>query len=141
MNQENIWKNFDFSKSADESAYNLLISQSDQLLKATGGELKMDVDAIDSYKEGDPVKIVAIYTLYVVAPKLGNFRRKILNVVEGESEGRFPVDIYCVIDGREAKGVNKIDFLETVAIMLKSPRVKSSIENLFQQSKQNNKEN
>ena len=99
----------------------------------------MEVQAIDSYSEGEPVKILAIYTLYVVAPKLGNFRRKILSVVEGEADGRFPVDIYCSIDEYTAKSVEKADFLRTIAKILERPRVKASIENLFQQSRHNNK--
>lgn len=136
MSQESIWNSLQFSESKEESAYVLLLTQSELLIEATKGELRMEVEAVDSYIESDPPILVAIYTLYVVAPKLGNFRRKILSVVEGRCEGRFPVDIYCSIDDFKKESVEKADFLDTISRIMARRLVKNSIENLYQQSKE-----
>ena len=136
MNNNNIWGNLNFSESEEESAYNLLLSQSEQLIVATSGELKMEVEAIDSFLDIDPPKPVALYMLYVVAPNLGNFRRKILTVVEGKEEIRFPVDIYCHIDDKKEENISKEAFLDTITRILAKPLVKISIENLYRQSKE-----
>jgi hypothetical protein len=74
--------------------------------------------------------------LYVVAPNLGNFRRKILTVVEGKENGRFPVDIFCHIDEQPDNNVIKDVFLNKITEILKRPLVRASIENLYQQSKE-----
>lgn len=136
MTDKNIWTDLNFSESKEESAYDLLITQSSQLVVATTGELKMDVEAIDSYLDVEPPKPVAVYMLYVVAPNLGNFRRKILTVVEGKEDGRFPVDIFCHIDEKKDENISKENFLDKITEILKRTLVKASIENLFQQSKE-----
>lgn len=136
MSDKNIWSDLNFSESKKESAYDLLLTQSSQLVVATTGELKMDIEAVDSYLDIEPPKLVAVYMLYVVAPNLGNFRRKILTVVEGKEEGRFPVDIYCHIDEKKEENVTKEQFLDKISEILKRPLVKTSIENLYQQSKE-----
>ena len=128
-----------FTASKEESAYDLLLTQSDQLVVATTGELKMDVEAVDSYLDVEPPKPIALYILYVVAPNLGNFRRKILTVVEGKEEGRFPVDIYCHIDDKKDENINKSEFLDKISEILNRKLVSNSIENLFQQSKEYSK--
>ncbi len=136
ITEKNIWEVLDFSEPTEESAYNLLLTQSNSLVDATSGALKMEVEAIDSYLDTEPPKPVALYMLYVVAPYLGNFRRKILTVVEG-IEGRFPVDIYCHIGEKEDKNlkeVTKENFLDKITEILMRRLVKISIENLYQQS-------
>jgi hypothetical protein len=134
--EKNIWENFDFSGKSDVSAYNLLAEQSKELIVATKGVLKMEVDAIDSIIEEGSMKIVALYILYVISPRLGNYRRKILTVIEGKEKsfGRFPVDIYCNIDNKTFSDISEPDFLKTVSEILGSHSVKESIESLFKQS-------
>jgi hypothetical protein len=139
MTDKNIWTKLNFTASKEESAYDLLLTQSDQLVVATTGELKMDVEAVDSYLDVEPPKPIALYILYVVAPNLGNFRRKILTVVEGKEEGRFPVDIYCHIDDKKDENINKSEFLDKISEILNRKLVSNSIENLFQQSKEYSK--
>lgn len=136
MTDKNIWTNLNFSESKEESAYDLLLTQSSQLVVATTGELKMDIEAVDSYLDIEPPKPIAVYMLYVVAPNLGNFRRKILTVVEGKVDGRFPVDIFCHIDEKKDENIPKDKFLDKISEILQRTLVKYSIENLYQQSKE-----
>lgn len=136
MTDKNIWKNLNFSDSKEESAYDLLLTQSSQLVALTKGELKMEVEAVDSYLNVEPPKPIALYMLYVVAPNLGNFRRKILTVVEGEVDGRFPVDIFCHIDEKKDEGITKENFLDKITEILERNLVERSIVNLYQQSKE-----
>jgi hypothetical protein len=139
MTDLNIWENLNFSASKEKSAYDLLLTQSNPLIAATTGILKMEVEAIDSFLDVDPPKPIAVYMLYVVAPHLGNFRRKVLTVIEGKENGRFPVDIHCHIDDKEDKNVGEENFLDKISEILKRTLVKNSIENLFQQSKEYSK--
>lgn len=136
MSDKNIWKNLDFSESSKKSAYDYLLEQSKPLIEATSGELKMDVDAVDAYIDSDPPRLSALYMLYVVAPKLGNFRRKILTVAEYSDEGRFPVDIVCHLDNEKLEQISETDFLDKVEYFMKKSVVKSSIESLYRQSKE-----
>lgn len=140
MDNRNIWTYLNFSESKAESAYDLLLTQTDQLAQATNKELEMEIEVIDSFLESEPIKPVALYIVYVVAPKLGNFRRKILTVVEDKEAGRFPVEIFCHIDDKkEDKRVYKEDFLDKIASILSRPSVKISIENLYRQSREYSK--
>lgn len=141
MTNKNIWTNLNFSESKEESAYDLLLTQSNPLKDATTGELKMEIEAVDSYLDSDPPKPIAVYMLYVVAPNLGNFRRKLLTVIEGKEDGRFPVDIFCHIDEKKDENITKEDFLEKISEILKRTLVKTSIENLYKQSKEYTKTN
>lgn len=135
MHENDIWRQIDFSDKQD-SAYDLLIRQSENLTKATKGELKMQVDAMDAYIDGDPPRPAALYILYVAAPKLGNFRRKILTVSEHSDIGRFPVDIVCHLDkSPKIENVSKDKFISTVEEILARPAVKATIQNLFKLSK------
>jgi hypothetical protein len=134
MKSKDIWENIHFSEKKEESAYDLLNTQSDNLVKATKGELIMQVEAVDAFdeKNGRPA---ALYMLYVVAPNIGNFRRKILTVVENSESGRFPVDIICHLDNSPLqKGITKEQFIETIEEILSRPIVKNSIENLYKMS-------
>ena len=139
MTPQNIWTGLSFSTQKEDSAYDLLVQQSKYLIIATSGELRMEVDAVDSYLDQDPPIPVAVYTLYVVAPNLGNFRRKILTVTEGKAAGHFPVDIFCHIDEKKEEDVLEKDFINKLSAILSRPLVKTSIENLYQQSKEYSK--
>lgn len=141
MENKNIWNGLDFSGKSEESAYDLLKAQAKDLVEATGGILTMEVEAVDSYLDEEPPKPVALYMLYVVAPTLGNFRRKVLTVMEGKYEGRFPVDIFCHIDDKRDVDITKDGFIEKIAEIMSRTLVKTSIENLFKQSKEYLKNN
>ncbi len=135
--ENNIWDKLNFSNRGQKSAFDLLSEQSKYLVNATKGELKMEITAADGYIGEEQPKLAAIYTMYVVAPKLGNFRRKILTVAEYTAEGRFPVDVVVNIDGSaKIPGVTEEEFLKKVKGILSNPIIVASIENLFILSKQ-----
>ncbi|GAA4388946.1 hypothetical protein [Hymenobacter koreensis] len=136
MNQNNIWEKIDFTEQPDESAYDLLAPQAELLSKLTEGVLKMELYAIDSVLGQEPPIPVAVYSLYVVAPHLGNFKRKIIAVLEGRHTGRFPVDIYCEIDQIKDEGIEKDNFVEKVTEIMSREAVKRTIENLYRQSRE-----
>ena len=137
MSEKNIWGTMEFSLGKQKSAFDYLREQAKFLVNATKGELRMEVTAADGYVEEDSLKLAAIYTLYVVAPKLGNFRRKILTVAEYATAGRYPVTIIVNIDGNEKiSGVTEENFITEVEKILSRPLIKISIQNLFIQSKE-----
>ena len=130
-----IWDSFNFTDVQEKSAFDYLSELSAPLIEKTSGFLKMEIEAVDSYLDEEPPKLVALYMLYVVATKLGNYRKKILTVVEYSDKGRFPVDIMCHIGNEKLTEVTSENFVNTVEIILSKPSVKGSIENLFKQSK------
>ena len=124
MAKKNIWGSINFSDKKEKSAYDLLIEQSEGLAEATAGVLKMQVEAIDAFDEKS-WKPVALYMLYVVAPQVGNFRRKILTVYEYSHYGRFPVDIISHLDNSETeKKISKENFIGKIEEILSRPIVK-----------------
>lgn len=137
MSKENIWEGIDF-KNLDSSisAYDYLIDQSVFLENATDNELKMNVERVEAYLDEVPISLVLLTKLFVVAPKLGNFRIKILTVTENKYEGvRFPVDIYCHIDEKKESKVPEETFIDKINEILNRPIVKLTVENLYKQSK------
>lgn len=139
---DNIWNQFSFNEKHQKSALDYLNDLKSGLSKETRGELLLETEAVDSYIDMDPIRIAAIYKLFVVAPKLGNFRRKILSVAEYSELGRFPVDIINHFDNdRKFHDVLEIQFEKKISEILTNPIVKNSIENLFQQSKEHSKRN
>jgi hypothetical protein len=137
---ENIWKKFSFKEKKQKSALDYLNELKPGLTEQTGGELTLDTEAVDAYIDGNPPMPAAIYKLFVTAPKLGNFRRKILTVAEYSDKGRFPVDIFNhFIDNGKQSEISEQDFIKKVSDILTSPIIKNTIENLYQQSVQYNK--
>ncbi len=131
-----IWDNYNFSDVLEKSAFDYLTELSEPLIEKTSGLLKMEVEAVDSYLDEDPPRLVALYILYVVATKLGNYRKKILTVVEYSDNGRFPVDIMNHLGNEKLTGIESTNFESTLESILSKPIVKNSIENLFKQSKE-----
>jgi len=131
-----IWENFNFSDVLEKSAFDYLTELSEPLIEKTSGLLKMEVEAVDSYLDEEPPRLVALYILYVVATKLGNYRKKILTVVEYSDKGRFPVDIMNHLGNEKLTGIEATNFESTLESILSKPIVKNSIENLFKQSKE-----
>ncbi len=140
MSEKSIWDNLNFTESSEKSAYSLLIEQSEYLIEKTSGELRMEVEAVDAYTDEEPPIPAALYMLYVVAPKLGNYRRKILTVTEYSKTGRFPVDIYCHLSNDKMQKIDANNFIDKIEEILSKSIVKSSIENLYRQSKEVEKE-
>jgi hypothetical protein len=137
MDTTDIWKNLNFPEKNNETAYTKLINQSDTLYEKTQRNLKIEVEAIDTYIDiDDEQKLGALYMLYVVAPKLGNFRRKILTVLEFNEIGRFPVEIICNMDNDRIINISEENFLNEVEKVLTKTIVKNSIETLYFQSKE-----
>lgn len=137
---DNIWKKFSFKENKQKSALDYLNELKPGLTEQTGGELSLETEAVNAYVDGNPPKIAAIYKLFVVAPKLGNFRRKILTVAEYSEQGRFPVDLFNHFsDGGQQTDISEKDFMIKVSEILTSPLVKNTIENLYQQSRQYDK--
>lgn len=141
MEQNDVWSKFNFSDKEEKSALVYLHNLKEGLSKKTAGELKMEVTAVDGYIDGNPPKLAAIYTLYIVAPRLGNFRRKVLTVADYSDVTTFPVDIVNHFDGN--KKISKVlekDFLKEIEGIISSQEVKTSIENLFRQSIESGKQ-
>lgn len=136
---EDIWKTFSFTNKEQKSAFDYLLKFKEGLVTQTLGELTVQIDAVDSYIDGNPPRPAAIYKFFIVAPKLGNFSRKILTVVEYSNVGRFPVEIMNHFDDNKKESSNEENFVENIEKILTSPLVKNSIENLYQLSKQNSK--
>ncbi|GEM_PF-6920885 len=128
----NVWEKYKFSDVNEESAYSLLQTLNESLIEKTSGVLKTDVEAIDSYYED---KIVALYILYIIVPKIGNFRKKVLTVIEYAENARFPVDILCHINNEKYTGIVKDDFSKKIEDILTMPSVQRTIENLYFQGK------
>lgn len=139
--ENNVWEKFQFNEKKQTSALDLLKKFSEGLVIQTSGELRLDTETADAHMDnGQKIVMCAVHKLFVVAPKLGEFRRKILTVVEYSDSGRFPVDIVNHFSN-EAKEpeVTEADFNAKIECILSSPSVKKSIEDLYQLSKQHNK--
>ncbi len=137
MTIKNIWEKFSFEETPQKSALDYLSEFKEGLVEQTGGELILQTEAVDAIVDGPQPMPAAVYKLFVVAPKLGHYRRKILTVVEYSEKGRFPVDIANHFSNETKINVIEENFIDTINSILISPIVKGSIENLYQQSKQN----
>lgn len=133
---KNIWEAFKFSNE-DKSAFDYLKEQKTNLVETTKGILRLDIEAADSYIEDEPLKMVVLYKVFLVAPKLGDYRIKLFTVIEYYDKNRFPVDIYSHIDNTKIDKVEETDFLDKVSdILFSKPMVKSKIQELFKLSRE-----
>lgn len=139
-NNNDIWKKFSFKDVKQKSALDYLNEFKAGLVTETSGELNIDVEAVDAYIDTTPPKLAAVYIFYIVAPKLGNFRKKILTVAEYSDTGRFPVEVVNHFDDNRKETVEEVNFNKKIIEILTSGHVKNSIENLYQLSKQHNEE-
>jgi len=137
--KKNIWSNFEFTDKKKKTALTYLNDLKEGFLEKTGGELILVTEAVDNYVNNETNDVAAIYKLFVEAPKLGHFRRKILSVAEYTNKGRFPVDIINHMSGDiKAIEIKEKDFDKEIENVLTSRLVMNSIENLFQQSRELN---
>ena len=130
----NIWENLNLSEDDSQTAYKLLIGQKDNFAEKTSSELLMDIESTEAAYDNDHKRRMHVYSLFIQVPSLGNFRKKILHVIEAFDVGRFPVNIYCEIDDSTINDVIEEDFLDVIKDILSKDSVKRVIENLFRQS-------
>ncbi len=138
-NNKDIWKKFSFKDVKQKSALEYLNDFKDGLISETAGELTIDVEAVDAYIDITPPRLAAVYIFYIVAPKLGNFRKKILTVAEYSDTGRFPVEVVNHFADNRKEIVNEANFNKKIIEIITSGHVKKSIENLYQLSMEQNK--
>ncbi len=132
---ENIFDALNFSTTKEDTAYDLLLPQKDIFNKLTDGELEMEINTVNAYLESEPNTLASLYMVYIVAPKMGNYRRKIFTVIERRNTGRFPVEIFNHIDNEKNENIGKESFLDRISKIFYKPNVKIAVEDLFRQSK------
>ena len=135
-NTNDIWKKFSFKDEKQKSALEYLNEFKAGLVSETSGELTIDVEAVDAYIDTTPPRLAAIYIFYIVAPKLGNFRKKILTVAEYSDTGRFPVEIINHFADNKKEIIEEANFNNKIIEIITNGNVKNSIENLYQLSKE-----
>jgi hypothetical protein len=135
-NSMNIWGNLQFNAPNERTVSSYLDNQLDFIKEATNGELFAELEVSDGVMEFEISKTVGLNRLFVVAPKLGNFRRQILTVAEGIYGGRYPVDIVCHVNEMRFANVTEDNLLAKLSEIVSSSEVQRSIVNLFNQSKQ-----
>jgi hypothetical protein len=137
-----MWKKFSFTDVKQKSALEYLNEFKPGLIAETSGELNIDIEAVEGYVDATPGKLAVLYIFYVVAPKLGYFRKKIFTVAEYSDTGRFPVEIVDHFnDNKKYPEVKENEFNDIVMEILTGALVKNSIENLYQLSKEHNLSN
>jgi hypothetical protein len=131
---KNIWEAFKFSNET-KSAMDYLNEQKANLIETTKGILKLDIEAVDSYLETEPPRMVVVYKVFIVAPKLGDYRVKLFTVVEYYDKNRFPVDIYSHLDNDRINNIEEVDFIDKVSeILFTKQMVKNKIQELYKLS-------
>jgi hypothetical protein len=134
MKKKDIWEDFNFEKKSDNTAFSLLKDFNDGLIDKSNRELRLDIESIDSYIDTEPPRLAVLYILYVTAPRLGNFRRKILTVAEYNDIGRFPVDVFDHFNNIKTQNIEEKSFIDVVQEIINSNSVKNSIQSLYFQS-------
>lgn len=134
MEEQNIWEGLNLSEDNIKTAYDYLSSQADNFKDATKGELLMDVETSRVTSSGAKKRQMTLYYLYIVAPQLGNFRKKLIHIAEFDDQGRFPINLYSYVDDLFIENILEEDFLSTLKDTLARPAIKLAIENLFKQS-------
>lgn len=132
----NIWGNLQFNAPHENTVFSYLENQLDFIKGATEGELFAELEVSDGVMEFEIPKTVGLNRLFIVAPKLGNFRRQILTVAEGIYGGRYPVDIVCHVNEMRFSNITEDNLLSKLSEIISSSEVQRSIVNLFTQSKQ-----
>lgn len=129
--------NYDLDQDEQKNAWDYLNELIKPFEKSTQGELTLDVESSNGNLDGSPA---IIYRLYVVAPRLGNYRVKVLSVAEGME--RFPVQIVNHFEdhGVPHNGIQEDVFKENILHHMNVLPVKKAIENLFRQSKTNGRD-
>lgn len=133
MSDINIWDKIDF-KSDKKKVLDYLNEQSKYLESSTSEILKMQVENVTAYLEQEPIKLVQLYILYILSENLGNFRTKLITIIQDNSGPEFPVEVYSHVDDKKYKDVVEENFLKTLNGVLSTPSVQNVIINLYKQS-------
>jgi len=132
----NIWENFNFKERVGKSAYDYLVEQNNSFISKTRGVLKLEVESKNSTDYQ-----TMTYDLYVVSKSLGGYRKKIITVIESDSINYFPVTVMSEnLTDKVLSYVEEKDFLDKISELLLVSTIKRTIENLYQQSKENTKQ-
>jgi hypothetical protein len=134
MGNVNIWDAIDFSVDPEETAYDLLRTQSEVLEARTESHLSMQVAFVDTYLDVEPPQAVFAYPVFIVANHLGRYRKKIFTVVQRKGKAAFPVDIHSHLDDHHYPDISKDQFLKTIYKILGHPEVSASIKSLYDMS-------
>ena len=132
MSQEkiNIWEQYNFNKKNYKSSYDYLKELNNSFISKTKGILTLEVES----KNSTDYQSIS-YSLYVVCPELGNYRKEILSVLEKNLTDGYPVTIMSTgLTDKVFSFVEEKDFLDKVEEMLSIPTIKKTIENLYKQS-------
>lgn len=133
MNKKiNIFRGLDFRDSYQESSFEILSSYKDDFKSLTNGELLIDIKSNTELNLDNEPSIH--HKVYVICPKLGNYRIILLEIKERGFKSKFPVDIYCYIDNKLDKNIEKENFITTITEIFERLEVKKTIEDLFHQS-------
>lgn len=132
----NIWGKLQFEDPHEKTVADYLNSQLNFIREQTKDELFAELDVSDGIMDFEKPIAVGLNRLFVVAPKLGNFRRQILTIVEGMYGDRYPVDMVCHVNEMRFNRVAESELLLKISEIIGSSDVQRSIVNLFNQSKQ-----
>jgi len=135
MSKENIWSNIDFN-SNNKKVLDYLKEQSKFLNEITQGVLQMQIENITAYDDYDNFNILQLYKLYVVSENLGNFRIKLLTIIQNNEGPEFPVKIYSDIERKEYPNIEEESFITTLNDILSKRSVQNVIVNLYKQSEE-----
>lgn len=131
----NIWDKFNFTEFKTKSAYSYLNDEKKNFELVAKGELTLDIEA--HLRNTTSFENYAVYVLYIVAPKLGSYRKKLLTVEEDYNTGKFPVKIECNISEEKFENIDESQFISILQKIILHPLVKNSIEDLYKMSKSN----
>jgi len=134
--RHNIFRGLDFSEPHQESSLDILLSYKDDFKLITNGELLLEINSIPENLNN---QFLIHHRVSVFCPKLGNYRRVIFEIIESKIKSKFPVDIYCYIDNKLDKQVEKENFISVITEIFEREDVKNDIEDLFYKSKSINK--
>jgi hypothetical protein len=133
---ENIWESFNFKERQGKSVYDYLKEQESSFIAKTKGVLILNIDSrnVTDFSH-------MMYDVYVVSKILGNYRKRILTIMEGDMINSFPVTIMAEhLTDKTLTVVNEKEFLSKLEEMLLVPTIKKTIENLYAQSAEHLKE-
>lgn len=123
----NIWERFNFTEK-QENILGDLKEQEMHLQAHTNGIL---IQSVDGCFNGDGCME---YTMYIVAPKLGNFRIKILTILFDHKTGKISITSDIVPTKYDLITYNKEKLLNFVNKIIDENEIRLKIENLYHQS-------
>lgn len=132
--ETNIFKNFNFNEDKIKSAYDYLKELKSGLIAKAKGELTIEIES--HLILNTSLSQSAGYSMYITAPKLGNYRKMILNIEEGYETHRYPVIVTNCFSEEKFENVSETQLLSIIEKIILHPLVKNSIEDLYKMSKE-----